>query len=155
MSGLHSFFWSRNIGCKTFDNLRVLVMSSVHSGASHASPAYSKVYADEQGMFWEGILSILLGEDESVVEHPLQSIQGRTHTHTDARTHTFAYMQVVFSGRTKRRVYRLSTNSFSCLRTFAMLAGGSLKANGGRIYITQWKRSSWGYWKNIFTMYCY
>jgi hypothetical protein len=31
MSGLHLFLSSRNIGCKESDNLRVLVMPSVHS----------------------------------------------------------------------------------------------------------------------------
>jgi hypothetical protein len=52
MSELHSFFSSRNIGCKESDNLPMLVMSSVHSGEADSTPAAcSKVYGDEQGMF--------------------------------------------------------------------------------------------------------
>jgi len=92
MSGLHLFLSSRNIGCKETDNLRMLVMPSVHSRETDSRPACSKVYGDEQGMFWEGILSILLGEDESFVEHPLQSIQRHIHTHTHTHTHTCIHL---------------------------------------------------------------
>jgi hypothetical protein len=45
-------------------------------------------------------------------------------------THTFAYMQAVFSGRRKAEVVRFSKNFFPCQRTFAMLARGGLKRMG-------------------------
>ena len=145
MSGLHLFLSSRNIGCKETDNLRMLVMPSVRSRETDSSPACSKVYGDEQGMFWEGILSILLGEDESFVEHPLQSIQRHihTHTHTHTRTHTHAYICLHASSPRRKESWDFRRIFFPCQRTFAMLARGGLKANGDRIYRTQWKRSSW------------
>jgi hypothetical protein len=76
-----------------------------------------------KGCSEKGYSQFSWGEGMRASSNPLQSIQRRTHTHT------FAYMQVVSSGR-RRRVDRLSRNS-SPWRRFAMLAGGGFKANWG------------------------
>jgi len=66
-----------------------------------------------------------------------------TYTHTHTHTHTHAYICLHASSRRRKESWDFRRIFFPCQRTFAMLARGGLKANGDRIYRTQWKRSSW------------
>jgi len=67
-----------------------------------------------------------------------------THIHTHICTHTHAYICLHASSRWRKESWDFRRIFFfPCQRTFAMLARGGLKANGDRIYRTQWKRSSW------------